>query len=79
MDDNEAVLLVLLDMSAAFDTVDAELLMDTMGNRFGVSGAARQWFSSYMTNRHFSVKVGNTVSSQRKLKYGVPQGSVLRP
>ena len=79
MDDNEAVLLVLLDMSAAFDTVDAKLLMDTMEHRFSVIGTARDWFSTYMTGRHYSVKVGNEVSMQRELKYGVPQGSVLRP
>ncbi len=79
MDKNKAVLLVMLDMSAAFDTIDAALLMDTLHSRFGVTGTALQWFSSYMTDRTHCVRIGSSVSSERQLKYGVPQGSVLGP
>ena len=79
MDTNQAALLVLLDMSAAFDTIDANILTDTLHNRLGVKGTPLKWFRSYLSDRCFAVKVGNSQSADHKLKYGVPQGSVLGP
>ena len=79
MDTNQAALLVLLDMSAAFDTIDANILIDTLHNRLGVKGTPLKWFRSYLSDRCFAVKVGNSQSADHKLKYGVPQGSVLGP
>ena len=73
MDTNQAALLVLLDMSAAFDTIDANILIDTLHNRLGVKGTPLKWFCSYLSDRCFAVKVGNSQSA------GVPQGSVLGP
>ena len=46
---------------------------------FGISGKAFEWFSSYLSDRLQSVRVNGRVSSQKKLHYGVPQGSVLGP
>ena len=79
MGTNQAALLVLLDMSAAFDTIDANILIDTLHNRLGVKGTPLKWFRSYLSDRCFAVKVGNSQSADHKLKYGVPQGSVLGP
>ena len=79
MDTNQAALLVLLDMSAAFDTIDANILIDTLHNRLGVKGTPLKWFRSYLSDRCFAVKVGNSQSADHKLKYGVPHGSVLGP
>ena len=77
MDTNQTALLVLLDMSAAFDTIDANILIDTLRNRLGVKGTPLKWFRSYLSYRCFAAKVGNSQSADHKLKYGVPQGSVL--
>ena len=77
MDTNQAALLVLLDMSAAFDTIDANILIYTLHNRLGVKGTPLKWFRSYLSDRCFAVKVGNSQSPDHKLKYGVPQGSVI--
>ena len=76
--EQKAVLLVLLDLSAAFDTVNHALLIDTL-SQFGVSGSALMWFSSYLDSRKQAVKISGTVSSPRQLTCGVPQGSVLGP
>ena len=79
MDDNQAALLVLLDMSAAFDTIDTDILLSTLHHELGVSDTPLRLFPSYMTKRECSVKIGNRHSSYIRLKYGVPQGSVLGP
>jgi hypothetical protein len=71
--------LVLLDLSAAFDTVDHAILLERLRRSFGVDGAALRWFSSYLTGRTFAVRRGGFSSTTYGLQCGVPQGSVLGP
>ena len=71
--------LVLLDLSAAFDTVNHSILHDVFSERFGITGDALQWLSSYLQERTQVVTIGESRSSNRKLVCGVPQGSVLGP
>ena len=75
----EATALVLLDLSAAFDTIDHSTLLDCLLDWFGVGGLALKWFSSYLTEHYQCVKIGSTLSKLQKLLFGVPQGSVLGP
>ena len=71
--------LTLLDLSAAFNTIDHIILLRRLGNWFGVSGKALDWFESYLTGRSQRIKLGNCLSSRSDLSFGVPQGSVLGP
>uniref|UniRef100_A0A8C2DQL5 Reverse transcriptase domain-containing protein n=1 Tax=Cyprinus carpio TaxID=7962 RepID=A0A8C2DQL5_CYPCA len=73
------VILVLLDLMAAFDTVDHEVLLSRLNHFVGIRGTALQWFSSYLTNRTFSVVIGGSSFSTTSLSCGVPQGSILWP
>ena len=75
----EATAFVLLDLSAAFDTIDHSTLHSCLLDWFGVGGSALKWFSSYLTEHYQSVKIGSTLSDVQKLLYDVPQGSVLGP
>ena len=75
----EATALVLLDLSAAFDTIDHSTLLSCLRDWFGVGGSALKWFSSYLMERFQSVKIGSTLSDLQKLLFSVPQGSVLGP
>ena len=78
LDSKHAVFLVLLDLSAAFDTIDNDLLI----HRFctlGVEGSALSWIMSYLCHRKQSVRVNDSFSPEQELLYGVPQGSVLGP
>ena len=75
----EATALVLFDLSAAFDTIDHSTLLSCLLDWFGVGGSILKWFSSYLTERFQSVKIGSTLSDLQKLLFGVPQGSVLGP
>ena len=67
--------LTTMDLSAAFDTVDHEVLLQILSNRFGVTDTALNWFRSYLQPRQFKVKIGEAYSSERSLTYSVPQGS----
>ena len=79
MDDGRVTALILLDLSAAFNTTDHTVLLRRLGNWFGVSGKALDWFKSYLTGRSQRIKLGNCLSSRSDLSFGVPQGSVLGP
>ena len=75
---NNAVL-VLLDLSAAFDTLDHKLLLQRLHAEIGLDGSALHWFSSYLSCRSQQVLVGYALSAEAPLLCGVPQGSVLGP
>ena len=73
------VVQVLLDLSAAFDTIDHSILLHRLKYRFGVSGPALEWFASYLSERYQYIRIGKLTSSKRQISRGVPQGSVLGP
>ena len=79
MDNKKNSYLVLLDLSAAFDTVDHTYLIGRMASRLRIGGSALQWFTSYLTGRTQRVKIGDAFSSLVHILFGVPQGSVLGP
>ena len=79
MNKGHVTLLVLLDLSAAFDTVDHGILITSLKSRFGVSGQVLEWFSGYLGNRSQRISVNGTLSDRFFLQYGVPQGSCLGP
>lgn len=76
--DNKArTLLIQLDLSAAFDTIDHSTLLRRLENTFGLSGSVISWVQSYVTGRSQFVRVGQEQSEAVPCEYGVPQGSVL--
>lgn len=79
VDDRHAAVLIGLDLSAAFDTINHSVLIRRLQSVFGVSGAALQWVESYLSQRSQYVMVGGERSSTKSLDVGVPQGSVLGP
>ena len=79
MNSQHAVLLVLLDLSAAFDTVDHCLLLRRLQTSFGISGAPLDWFTSYLMARRQRVSIPGALSDSLSLDWGVPQGSCLGP
>ena len=75
----EATAVVLLDQSAAFDTIDHGTLLGCLSSWFGISGVVLEWFKSYLSDHLQCVKIGSILSGAKKLLCGVPQGSVLGP
>ena len=73
------VIVVLLDLSAAFDTIDHDILIDKLLKDFGICGQALRWFKSYLEHRSFCVKIDKALSDFLCLLFGVPQGSLLGP
>ena len=78
MDKGKCSVLILLDLSAAFDTVDHKLLLQDC-NEVGIVGNALEYLKSYLSNRSYKVKIRKSFSSVKINKRGVPQGSVLGP
>ena len=78
-DGGEATLIVALDISAAFDTIDHTILLNRLHNSFGVGGNALSLIGSYLAMRSQTVRVGSASSPPSDCSCGVPQGSVLSP
>ena len=79
LDSGSGAVLLMLDLSAAFDTIDHGILLSRLNSLYGISGDALDWFKSYLSNRVQRVIIGDTVSECKNLNFGVPQGSVLGP
>ena len=73
------MILVLLDLTAAFDTVDRNISVSSLQHPVGISGSALNWFRSYLEGRSMCVRLGGSESHSAPLSYGVPQGSILGP
>lgn len=79
LDKGSAVVLIMTDLSAAFDTLDHSILLERFRHTFGIRGGALEWIRSYLSERSQQVVIGESSSSECELEYGVPQGSVLGP
>lgn len=79
IDSGDVSVLALLDLSAAFDTIDHKILLKRLNITFGISDRVLNWVESYLSNRYQEVKINDKTSDPQLLKYGVPQGSVLGP
>lgn len=71
--------LILIDLSAAFDTIDHQILFKLLENRLKIKSAALNWLISFLTQRQQSTHINNFLSSKTKIPYGIPQGTILGP
>ena len=80
VDSGDLAALALLDLSAAFNTVDHVTLLQQLPISYGLGGRVHDWFQSYLSGRfQFPVRCGGSSSTPTQLICGVPQGSVLGP
>ena len=78
-DEDKCTVMMFLDLSAAFDTIDIDKLVVILSEEIGLSGVALQWCKSFLTNRTQRVKINGEFSEEMIVKYGSVQGSVLGP
>ena len=78
MDDKRVSVIILLDMSKAFDSIRHDLMLSKLQS-IGVSNAGCDWFGSYLSQRSKVVNVANSVSDPLSVTVGVPQGSIIGP
>ncbi|KAK3109110.1 hypothetical protein FSP39_023289 [Pinctada imbricata] len=71
--------LIMLDLSAAFDVIDHGILFRRLEYSYGICGSALQWMKSYLDQRSQTIAIGSSFSESKELTIGVPQGSVLGP
>ena len=76
MERKEIMAVTILDITVAFDTVDHDLLLAILQNRYGITDTTLQWYESYFRPSGMRVCVSDAYSSIRALNYSVPQGSV---
>ena len=76
-DQNNDTILLFMDLSAAFDTVDHAILISCLKTKFGITGTVLKIILSYLTDRVFYAVTDKARSKGRSMKYGVPQGSIL--
>ena len=76
---NAAVFMAMLDLSAAFDTVDHDIMHRRLQNTLGITGTALEWFRSYLDKRSMKVSINGSYSEAVRLDVSVPQGSQIAP
>ena len=69
-------LVVLIDLKKAFDTVDHQIILRKL-ELYGIKGQSLTLLKSYLTNRKQKCQIKNSFSSERLIKCGIPQGSIL--
>ncbi len=79
IDNGSGVVLILLDLSAAFDNIDHDILLHRLEHHYGIAGGALATIKSYLSNRTQSVVVDGVCSTKKLLRFGMPQGSGLGP
>ncbi len=79
LDLKKICVLVLLDLSATFDTIDHQALLQRLKALYGINGMALKWLSLYVSNRQQSVAIEGYMSEPAAVEFGVPQGSALGP
>lgn len=77
MNNQRVTLLVLLHLSAAFDTVNHDAMLRRLEYSFGIQGKALSWFASYLSGRIQRIIINESLSKHFKLECGVAQGSCL--
>ena len=77
LDSGDLAMLILLDLSAAFDSVDHDTLLNRLRKSYGLGGQVLNWFASYLCVQH--VRTSAACSTPSAVLYGIPQGSVLGP
>ena len=78
-DEKGMVVLVMLDLSSAFDTINHDILMDRLQHSVSITDAALSWLHSYIIERYQRVAGDSATSADCVMKCGLPQGSVLGP
>ena len=79
LDAGSSASLLLLYLSAVFDTIDHDILLSRLCNVYGITGNTLDWFRSYLTGRRHRVVIEDSVSVDQELGFRVPQDSVLGP
>ena len=79
MERNEVTIMIMIDLSAAFDTVDHDILLDVINKRGGINGTVLKWYDSYLRPRNLITVVNDAHSTPRDLPFSVPQGSCAGP
>ena len=69
----------LLDLSAAFDMVDHQLLISLFENKYGINDTALLWYQNYLRDHQFRVTVDGSFLPEKIMNFSVPQGSLLGP
>ena len=72
MENKLVTAVTLLDLSATFNTVDHDILLEVLHSRFGIDGKALKWYSNYLNPRKFKVNINKAYSTEKIMQFNVP-------
>ena len=76
MESKVVTAVTILDLSAASDIVDHDLLLEALHNKFGIDGNALKWYNNYLKPRKFNVNINRAFSTEKTMQFSIHQGSV---
>ena len=79
MENQNITAVLALNLSAAFDTVDHDIMLQVLKNQYIIDGKALDWYDSYLCPRYCMVQVKGSKSTLQPLEFSVPQGSCGGP